>query len=614
MPSKRSTRPAKRKVSPWRQLLEEIFLDLARAPARRAARPSAACRGRTLSIGASTIVPTFSRYCWAIARIGDAPEALLGTVLAPPDAGVALVGAERVAAGGDEIDAALEGLPGKLAVGLRRGDLVVERERVERLRDRHAEDVLAEHVERAGAERRRVLVAEIVGVERGAALQHLEAVGRHQDALRRLVDAMVGAADALRQAARALRRADMDDEVDVAPVDAEVERRGRRPRRGAFPPPSPPRPFGAACGRASRGAGRSAARPRWLPELLEEQLRLPAGVDEEERRLVPADRGVDLGQRVACGVALPGNARFSGSRIEMSGCGAAFHDHAVGEVARPRPATCGTSQAQRSSGSATVAERPIVSRPGESWRSRARPSDRRSPRFDDDERMELVEDDAAEAAEEAPRVARGDQQRHLLGRGQKNVRRVGLLALALVHRRVAGSRLQPDRQAHLGDRRARGCARCRPRAPSGARRRACAARRTARRAAIGPRSASSTRLGRKPARVFPAPVGAMSRADRAARAFSSSATWCGRGDQPRRANQAAKGAGRSGVAAGCGGKCGHKNRGRTAILRSRVERASRAVALRVTNHPISSAMRPSDLLCASPPDSIARPAISTSIR
>ena len=84
----------------------------------------------------------------------------------------------------------------------------------------------AEHVERAVAKRRRILVPEIVGVERGAAFEHLEAVAGHEDALRRLVHAVIGAADPLREPARALRRADMHDEVDVAPVDAEIERRG----------------------------------------------------------------------------------------------------------------------------------------------------------------------------------------------------------------------------------------------------------------------------------------------------------------------------------------------------------------------------------------------------
>ena len=46
-------------------------------------------------------------------------------------------------------------------------------------------------------------------------------------ASRWFVEAVVGAADALDQAARAFWRADVDDEVDIAPVDAEVERRGR---------------------------------------------------------------------------------------------------------------------------------------------------------------------------------------------------------------------------------------------------------------------------------------------------------------------------------------------------------------------------------------------------
>ena len=136
--------------------------------------------------------------------------------------------------------------------------------------------MLGEHVERAGPDRRRVLRAEIVGVERGAALHHLEAVGGHQHRLRRLVEAVVGAADALRQAARALRRADIDDEIDVAPVDAEVEGRGadhgaelsRRHRRLDLAP----------LGRVERAVmeGDRQALVVDPPELLEDQLGLAA--------------------------------------------------------------------------------------------------------------------------------------------------------------------------------------------------------------------------------------------------------------------------------------------------------------------------------------------------
>ena len=69
-----------------------------------------------------------------------------------------------------------------------------------------------------------------------------------------------------------------------------------------------------------------------------------------------------------------------------------------------------------------------------------------------DQRMQFVEHDAPERAEQVRRVGRGEEQRKLLRRGQQDVRRVAPLALALRCRRVAGAGLDPDRQRHLGDR------------------------------------------------------------------------------------------------------------------------------------------------------------------
>ena len=63
-------------------------------------------------------------------------------------------------------------------------------------------------------------------VARRLAFEHLETVGGHEQRLRGLIEPVIGAADALQQAARTLGRADMDDEIDIAPVDAEIERRG----------------------------------------------------------------------------------------------------------------------------------------------------------------------------------------------------------------------------------------------------------------------------------------------------------------------------------------------------------------------------------------------------
>ncbi len=113
---------------------------------------------------------------------------------------------------------------------------------------------------------------------------------------------------------------------------------------------------------------------------------------------------------------------------------------------------CGTSQRRSSSGWATVAESPTVRRPG-TKRLKPRQAERQQvAALGRDQRVQFVEHHIAQVGEEAARILRRDQQRELLGRGQQDVGRVELLALALVLRRVAGARLQRDRQAHLGDR------------------------------------------------------------------------------------------------------------------------------------------------------------------
>jgi hypothetical protein len=99
----------------------------------------------------------------------------------------------------------------------------------------------------------------------------------------------------------------MDDEVDVAPVDAEVERRGadhgaelsRRHRRLDLPP----------LGRVERAVMERDGEALVVdpPELLEDQLRLAPRVDEEERHAVRCDPVVDVGDGVAGRMPGPGH-------------------------------------------------------------------------------------------------------------------------------------------------------------------------------------------------------------------------------------------------------------------------------------------------------------------
>ena len=127
--------------------------------------------------------------------------------------------------------------------------------------------------------------------------------------------------------------------------------------------------------------------------------------------------------------------------------------------------------------------------------------------------MQLVEDHVAQAGEEAPRVRRGEEQRELLGRGEQDVGRIELLALALVSGVSPVRVSMRDRQPHLADRLAEVALDV-----DGERlerrdvERVDAAMRLA--GLRFGRSTRSVRLGRKPASVLPAPVGAISSTER----------------------------------------------------------------------------------------------------
>ena len=166
--------------------------------------------------------------------------------------------------------------------------------------------MLRQHVERAGAQRRRVLRVLGDGVDGGAAFQHLEAVGRHQHGLRRLIEPVIGAADALQQPRAALGRADIDDQIDIAPVDAEIERR-RAHHRAQFSGHHGVLDL-AALGDVERAVMQRDGEIVVVdpPQFLEKKFGLAAGVDEDQRGLVRLDQRVDFAERVARRMTGPG--------------------------------------------------------------------------------------------------------------------------------------------------------------------------------------------------------------------------------------------------------------------------------------------------------------------
>ena len=184
--------------------------------------------------------------------MGQAQAAVLG--LAQPR--IAVIGAQRIAAGGHEIHHRIEILAREWAIG--RGDAHFGKQRIgiERRRAGRAQHMLRQHVERA---RLQPLAVEFAGqhrIARGIAFQHLEAVGRHQQRGAGFVQPVIGAADALDQPGRALGRADADHLVHRAPVDAEVQGGGADHRAQIARAPWPLPPCAAAPAPACRDAAR----------------------------------------------------------------------------------------------------------------------------------------------------------------------------------------------------------------------------------------------------------------------------------------------------------------------------------------------------------------------
>ena len=92
------------------------------------------------------------------------------------------------------------------------------------------DQLLRQHVERRVVGDQAIQLAVADGTEQRHALDQVVARHRQQAALGRAGDRVAGAADALQERRNAMRRADLAHQVDVADVDAELERRGRDER------------------------------------------------------------------------------------------------------------------------------------------------------------------------------------------------------------------------------------------------------------------------------------------------------------------------------------------------------------------------------------------------
>ena len=230
------------------------------------------------------------------------------TVLGLLDLGKTLVDLQGVTAGRDEIDHVVEIVARKMCVWRRLAHLGIKFVGQKRRPAGAAEHVLRQDVERAGAQRRGILGIFGNRLDRRRAFQNLEPICRHQHPARGFVHAVVGAADTLQESARPLGRADVDHEIDVAPVDPEIERGGADDRAQS---PRRHRAFNlAALGNVERTVVECNREAVVVdpPQRLKDHLGLHARVDEHQRRGVALDQIVDVLERVAGRV--PGPRQF----------------------------------------------------------------------------------------------------------------------------------------------------------------------------------------------------------------------------------------------------------------------------------------------------------------
>ncbi|GAD54583.1 hypothetical protein MBELCI_0635 [Limimaricola cinnabarinus LL-001] len=212
-----------------------------------------------------------------------------------------VIGAQRIAARRHEIEAVVELRPADARIGADGLHLGEERVFVEGPGTGGDHDVLAQHVERAGALGVAVELARLHSLKRCHAFHHLEPVGGHQKRLRGRVVAVVGPPDPLHEAFHVLGRADLDHEVHVAPVDPEIEAAGAD---DGLELACNHRRLDIGADLSAQAAMMDADRQVVLvgePELVKEDLCLRAGVVEDKRGLVP----FHLRQNLAHGIAAP---------------------------------------------------------------------------------------------------------------------------------------------------------------------------------------------------------------------------------------------------------------------------------------------------------------------
>ncbi len=207
-----STRPPKTKQSPG----------FSRAMKPSSTEPSVPPDSHFTAIEASaTMVPTCSRWRSAMAATGHAVQTVV-----QHHALVLGIGLQAVAAAHHEVQRPLEGLALQRAVAPRAAHLAEHRLGRETAAQRHAHQVLHQHVQRRVGRAARFHLTGQRSAARGHRLHQLQCVRRHERDAAGATGLVAAAPGALQQARHALGAADLQHSFHRQEVHAQVERRG----------------------------------------------------------------------------------------------------------------------------------------------------------------------------------------------------------------------------------------------------------------------------------------------------------------------------------------------------------------------------------------------------
>jgi hypothetical protein len=395
------------------------------------------------------MIPAFNR--WRVACSGFSslrPPPPPHARLVAHDAAEPVVGLQRIAAGGDEVEHAAPHHLIQPRIGERGAHLGQQVPFLERRGAGAGHHVLGENIQRTGAEVLAITLPFIYRILGGERFEEFEPVAWHQQRLAGAIEPVVGASHALQQAAGALGRTHLHHQVDIAPVHAKVEA-GRGHQGAQLPARHSPFHLAAAF-RRERTVVHADGQVVLvhIPQLLEHVFGQKAGVGEHQRGLVGLDPLVQLRDRPAGCMAAPGYTRIPGFEdLDLRiGPPLALHQrHGIDLAKRGQPAaeSFGIGQGGRQGYALHLRRNGLQAGHRQGQQVAA---------LLGGEGVNLVHHHPLEAAEQVETVRETEQQAEAFRRGQQHAGWADALALLAIGRRITTARLHRDWQAHRLDR------------------------------------------------------------------------------------------------------------------------------------------------------------------